>query len=104
MNPFQPLADLAAHSLQPLRREVWIGLGFKPPKRCAIALDPTNLPTDADCWPVAGLDVLVLYHGHVTRYGVLRAVCGSLYQASPRRMMVVDVDIKRYVFLKMAVA
>lgn len=100
----QPLADLAARNLQPSRREIWIGIGFKPPKRCAIAIDPARLPTDTDCWPVAGLDVFVLFHGHVTRYGVLRGVCGALYQARPRRLMVVDVDIKRYAFLKMAVA
>ena len=32
----KPLFDLIAGGLQPIRREVWLGLGFCPPKRCAI--------------------------------------------------------------------
>jgi hypothetical protein len=60
----KPLFDLIAAGLQPIRREVWLGLGFCPPKRCAIAIDPLALPGDQDCRAVAGLDVLLCYHGH----------------------------------------
>jgi hypothetical protein len=59
MNSLQPLHDLVARGLQPWRREFWIGLGFLPPKRCAIAIDPAHLPTDADCSAVVGLDVIL---------------------------------------------
>jgi hypothetical protein len=74
-NPLRPLTDLAARNLQPLRREVWLGIGFHPPKRCAI--DPANLPTQADCRAVAGLDVILTYNGGTTRYGTLRGLCGA---------------------------
>ena len=97
----QPLFDLIADGLQPLRREVWLGLGFCPPKRCAIAIDPFALPGRQECRAVAGLDVLLCYHGHSTRYGVLRDLCASLHQAGPRRLLVIDLDYGRLAFLKL---
>ncbi|MDQ2820822.1 MAG: hypothetical protein M3Y65_10560 [Pseudomonadota bacterium] len=97
----QPLFDLIGAGLQPLRREVWLGLGFCPPKRCAIAIDPFALPGNQDCRAVAGLDVLLCYHGHSTRYGVLRDLCASLLQAGPRRLLVIDLDYGRLAFLKL---
>lgn len=100
-SPMQPLADLMARGLQPVRREVWLGLGFRPPKRCAIAIDPLRLPSDADCGAVAGLDVILCYHGHSARYGSLRNLCGALYMARPRRLLVIDLDYARVALLKM---
>ena len=97
----QPLFDLVAAGLQPIRREVWLGLGFCPPKRCAIAVDPLCLPSERECGAVAGLDVLLCYHGHSTRYGVLRDLCASLQQAGPRRLLVIDLDNRRLAFLKL---
>jgi hypothetical protein len=97
----KPLFDLIAAGLQPIRREVWLGLGFCPPKRCAIAIDPLALPGDQDCRAVAGLDVLLCYHGHSTRYGVLRDLCAALLQAGPRRLLVIDLDYGRLAFLKL---
>ncbi len=97
----QPLFDLIADGLQPLRREVWLGLGFCPPKRCAIAIDPLALPGSQECRAVAGLDVLLCYHGHSTRYGVLRDLCACLQQAGPRRLLVIDLDYGRLAFLKL---
>lgn len=100
-NPLHQLDALAAQGMQPVRREVWLGLGFRPPKRCAIVIDPQRLPTGSDCRAVAGLDVMLCYHGHSTRYGVLRDLCGSLYRARPRRLLVIDLDYGRLTFLKL---
>lgn len=97
----QPLFDLVAAGLQPIRREVWLGLGFCPPKRCAIAIDPRALPGKQDCRAVAGLDVLLCYRGDTTRYGTLRDLCASLQQAGPRRLLVIDLDYGRLAFLKL---
>ncbi len=101
MNALQPLSELAARGMQPVRREVWLGLGIKPPKRNAIAIDPSHLPTDADCTAVAGLDVILCVHGYSTAYGVLRRLCGSIYQARPRRLQLIDLDYQRIAFLKL---
>lgn len=101
MSPLQPLANLVAQGMQPVRREVWLGLGFRPPKRCAIGIDPDSLPKDADCHAVAGLDVIVCYRGNATRYGALRGLCKALYQAGPRRLQVIDLDAKHVAFLKL---
>ncbi len=101
MSALALLDDLAMAGLQPVRREVWLGLGFLPPKRCAIAINPADLPTEADCGAVAGLDVIVVYHGTTTAYGTLRSLSNALYRASPRRLQIVDLDAKRYAFLKL---
>ena len=104
MNPLLPLERLVAQQLQPIRREVWLGLGFLPPKRCAIAIDPANLPKEADCKAVAGLDVIVIYRGSVTGYGTIRRLSDALYKGGPRRLQLIDIDAKRIAFLKLEVA
>ena len=86
--------------LAPADGQLFLGLGFRPPKRNAIAIDPDSLPTDRDCYAVAGLDVILIYRGHSTKYGVLRKLTGSLYQAMPRRLIIVDLDRSRCAFLK----
>jgi hypothetical protein len=102
MSALKPLQDLAARGMQPTGRIVWLGLGMKPPKRNAIAIDPIDLPTDDECKAVAGLDVVVLFNGFLTKYGTLQRLCGSLYQARPRRLQLVDMDFKRIAFLRVA--
>ena len=100
-NPLAPLDDLIALAMQPIRREVWLGVGFLPPKRCGIAIDPANLPTEANCGAVAGLDVIVCYRGDATRYGALRSLCNALYRGGPRRLQIIDLDRKRIAYLKL---
>lgn len=101
MNQLQPLIDLADHGLQPIGRQVWIGLGFRPSKKFALALDPDNLPAPNDCWPVVGLDIIVTYQGSRIRYGVLRSLCHALQQANPRRLFAVDVERPGIAYLKL---
>ncbi len=100
-NPLQVLAGLASRGLQPTRREVWLGLGHIPPKRCAIRIDPAKLPTAGDCGAVVGLDVILTYHGNTTRYGALRSLCDALGAAGPRRLIAVDLDAKKVAYLKL---
>jgi hypothetical protein len=45
--------------------------------------------------------VMLCYHGHSTRYGLLRDVCAALLQAGPRRLLVIDLDYGRLAFLKL---
>ena len=100
-NPLHQLEALAQSGLQPLGRQVWLGLGFRPPKRCAIQIDPSNVPSVANCKAVVGLDVIVTYHGQETRYGPLRALCGALVAAPPRRLQVIDLDARKIAYLKL---
>ena len=86
--------------LAPVNGLIYLGLGFRPPKLNAIALDPGYLPTDEDCYAIAGLDVVLVYRGDSVKYGVLKKLTGSLLQALPRRLMIVDLDVSRYAFLK----
>lgn len=100
------LAELARirteYGLAPVGGILWLGVGILPPKRNAIQIDPTNLPTARDCRAVAGLDVVVLFPGHLTRYGALKTLSDRLYQARPRRLLLVDADRNRTAFLKLA--
>lgn len=98
---FRPLLDLIEQGMQPAGRMVWLGLGEKPAKRNALLIDVDNLPSDSDCKAVAGLDVVLSFHGYSTKYGTLRRLCGSLYQGRPRRLQVIDLDYKRMAFLKL---
>lgn len=66
--------------LAPADGLLWLGIGFKPPKQNAIEIDPTNLPTAHDCRAVAGLDVVLVYPGNQTRYGVLRTLVDRDHQ------------------------
>ncbi len=103
MNPLLPLANLAKNGLQPMLRQVWIGLGFRPAKSCGLAVSPDRLPTMCECRSVVGLDVIVTYHGNTTRYSILRSLCHHLHSANPRRLQVIDLDRKRIAFLKLGV-
>lgn len=100
------LAELARiramYGLAPVGGVLWLGIGMLPPKRNAIQIDPTSLPSAADCRAVAGLDVVLMFPGKLTRYGALRTLSNRLYQARPRRLLLVDGDYKRTAFLKMA--
>lgn len=100
------LAELARirHELglAPADGVIWLGIGFRPPKQNAIEIDPTNLPTAAECRAVAGLDVVLLFPGHLIRYGQLRTLSDRLYESRPRRLLLVDSDHKRTAFLKLA--
>jgi hypothetical protein len=102
------LADLARIraelGLAPTGGVLWLGVGMLPPKRNAIEIDPDHLPTPADCRAVAGLDVVLLFPGTLTRYGLLRTLSDRLYRARPRRLLLVDSDHKRTAFLKLAKA
>jgi hypothetical protein len=100
MNPLQPLQDLIDNGQQPVGRMIWLGLGIKPRKQNPIEIDPANLPSDDDCKALAGLDVVLSYFGHVTRYGTLQRLCESIYQARPRRLQVIDHDYRKIAFLK----
>ncbi|MES2048139.1 MAG: hypothetical protein V4447_07050 [Pseudomonadota bacterium] len=100
-NPLRTLEELAERGAQPVGRAVWLGLGYRPPKQCSISISPNNLPSDDECCAVAGLDIFVCFHGYATRYGVLHSLCGALYQARPRRLLIIDLDYKRTAFLKL---
>ena len=88
--------------LAPENGMIYLGLGFRPPKQNAIALDPDHLPTQRECYAVAGLDVVLIYRGNQTRYGSIRALSGMLEKSLPRRLLLVDLDENRIAFLKMA--
>lgn len=88
--------------LAPVNSLIYLGLGFRPPKENAIALDPDHLPTQRECHAVAGLDVVLLYRGNSSRYGTLRTLAGMLGNSLPRRLQLIDLDYKRVAFLKMA--
>lgn len=96
-----PLINLRAAGAMPRLGLVWLGIGFLPMKRNALSINPEQLPTDEECHAVAGLDVIVCIHGHLTKYGMLRRLCGSLYAAYPRRLQVFDYDYRKVAFLKM---
>ena len=100
-NPLHQLETMVLQGMQPVRRELWLGLGFRPPKRSAIAVEAANLPKVDQCRAVVGLDVIVTYHGDTTRYGTLRTLCGALMAASPRRLLAIDLDAKKIAFLKL---
>ena len=102
------LAELARirteYGLAPVGGVLWLGMGMLPPKRNAIEIDPANLPTPLECRAVAGLDVVLLFPGTLTKYGALRTLADRLYQARPQRLLLVDSDHHRTAFLKLAKA
>lgn len=99
------LAELARirmeFGLVPVGGVIWLGVGLLPPKKNAIGIDPANLPTALECRAVAGLDVVLVFPGELTRYGALRTLSDRLYQARPRRLLLVDSDHHRTAFLKL---
>jgi hypothetical protein len=90
--------------LAPVGGVLWLGIGMLPPKRNAIEIDPANLPTALECRAVAGLDVVLMFPGTLTRYGTLHTLSNRLYEARPRRLLLVDSDHDRTAFLKLAKA
>ena len=100
-NAFDQLRLHALRGVQPRYAQIWLGLGNMPPKRNAIAIDPARLPSDGDCMTLAGLDVILLFHGRSTRYWTLRRLCASIYDSGARRLMIVDLDYRKFAFLKM---
>jgi hypothetical protein len=100
-NPLSELQELKDLGLQPIGGIVWLGIGVTPPKRSAVFIDSDRLPTDQECKAVAGLDVILSYYGYITKYGTLKRLCESLYQARPRRLQVVDLDTKKIAFLRL---
>lgn len=100
------LAELARirteHGLAPVGGVLWLGMGMLPPKRNAIQIDPANLPTTLECRAVAGLDVVLLFPGKITRHGALSVLSDRLYRSRPRRLLLVDIDHNRTAFLKLA--
>lgn len=101
-NPLQPLAEMRDRGSMPRACEIWLGLGLPLPRRNSLFIPFDDLPSDEDCTAVAGLDVVLCFHGHLTRYGILHRLCGSLLAGRPRRLLVVDLDLKRTAFLKLA--
>lgn len=99
-NPLQALQDLVDQYLQPAQRMIWLGLGFLPGKQNAVFIDPSMLPTDPQCIAVRGLDVIVLIKGYTIQYGILKRLCDSLWQASPRRLQVHDLDFNKAAYLR----
>ena len=100
MASFQALRALLQQGMQPTDRMVWIGLDFALKKRNAIMVSSASLPSREDCRAVAGLDVIVV--GHCASYGPLRRLCGSLYQANPRILQLIDLGFEYVVYLKKA--
>ncbi|RZI43210.1 hypothetical protein EGT07_10225 [Herbaspirillum sp. HC18] len=96
-----PLTELRSNGVMPKDGLIWLGLGFRPPKRNALEIDPDCLPTDSECKCVAGLDVVLFIRGYMTKYGILRRLCGSLLASRPHRLQVIDLDYKRIAYLKL---
>lgn len=88
--------------LAPIDGIIYLGIGFRPPKQNAIELDPRHLPTQQECYAVAGLDTILVFHGDLIKYGTIRTLTDRLYQSRPRRLQLIDVDHKRIAFLKLA--
>ena len=101
MSSLSPLIELRAIGAMPKTGLIWLGLGCRPQRRNALALNPDQLPSDEECKCVAGLDVVLLINGYITKYADLRRLCGSLLSNRPRRLQVIDLDYKRIAFLKM---
>jgi hypothetical protein len=99
--PLQPLQALIERGLQPRCRMIWLGLDFLPPKQNAIEIHSNALPSTAACAILRGLDVIVLFDGQFTSYGVLRQFCSALYAASPRRLQVHDLHFGKAAFLRL---
>jgi hypothetical protein len=100
MSALQPLITLAANKLEP-KGPVWLGIAHKPLKFCSFELDPNNLPSDVDCRSLAGLDVVICFHGFVARYGTLRRLYEAAFLARARRIQIVDLDFRKIAFVKL---
>jgi hypothetical protein len=101
-NPLQPLQNLIDEGLQPVRREFWLFLDAKQNRINGLVVSATNLPTDNDCKAIAGLDIVLVFHGHSTKYGTLNRLCGSILAARPHLFWILDLDFKKIAHLKIA--
>jgi hypothetical protein len=103
-NPLQPLAAMRDRGSMPRSCEICLGLGLPLNRRNSLTILFDELPGEAECTAVAGLDVVLCFRGYFTRYGILRRMCDSLLAGRPRRLLVVDLDLKKTAFLKLAEA
>lgn len=101
MCTFDQLQKIIDAGYMPDQRTVWLGLGITPPKANGIKIDFNVLPSDDQCLSTTGLNVILTYCGNLTSYGTLRKICSILLKARPQRLIVFDVDIKRFAFLKL---
>lgn len=98
----QLLENLAVRGMQPVGGLVWIGLDLVLPKRNTLSIDASRLPTDRECAvAVPGLDLVLCFHGNAIGFRTLWRLCGSLYQAHPRRLQIIDFDYSKVAFLKL---
>ena len=93
------LGQLIRSGAMPKESTIFLGIDHRPPRRNAIEIASAQLPKDADFRAVAGLSVILNYRGYATSYGTLKRLCEALYVARPKRLMLVDTDIKRIAFL-----
>lgn len=87
--------------MAPVGGLIYLGIGFRPPKENAIAIDPDRLPSQRECHALAGLDVVVIYRGYDMRYGPLRTLSDLIQKSCPRRLQLIDLDHKHVAYLKM---
>ncbi len=99
-NPLQPLQNLIDLGLQPARREFCMFLDMAPNRSYGLRINTAHLPTDDDCLALAGLDIVLHFHGYVTKYGPLRRLCGSILAARPNLFWILDRDFKKIAHLK----
>lgn len=102
-NPLQLLQDLIDQGLQPARREFWLFLDAVPNRSYGLPINAENLPTDGECLALAGLDVVLYFHGYLTDYRTLRRLCGSILAARPNLFWIFDRDFKKSADLKIGV-
>lgn len=95
------LTDARNQGLMPTKRIIYLGLGVLPPKLNSIKI-PLNVQLSNDEFePFVGLDIVLVYRGAYTKYGTLKRISDSLLNANPRRLMLIDLDQKGSVFLKL---
>lgn len=102
MSTLSQLAAIREAGMAPVDCMIYLGIGFRPPKQNAIEINPERLPSAAECHAVAGLDVMLIFHGHEVRYGVLRELTRTLQNSQPRRLQLIDIDHKCVAYLKLA--
>jgi hypothetical protein len=101
MTTFTLLNEVRDSGRMPRGRIIWLGLGITPLKTNSIKIEINNLPSREECVSIVGLDVILTYCGNLTPYRTLLNLCNALLSARPRRLQVVDVDIKKVAFLKL---
>lgn len=100
MGTLSQLKGAVEGGCMPVGRIVYLGLGMLPQKNSSIKIEMDELPTGQDCLGLTGLDIVLTYRGNFTNYGTLRHICGALLNANPRRLLIIDIDLKRSAYLK----